>query len=283
MPDRADAHIHLFDGGFGGSFTHRPGVEIDEGELYASLAKDHGVKAALVVGYEEMDWAAGNNAYIARMAERYDWVRPVAFIDPARPPSLDVLEHFREQRFVGLSIYFFTEGKADQLPNVPDDVWAWLVRRRWLVSVNVRPKDLPAWRPILERHNDLRELVSHLGLPPRVGEPPDEGAARQALAPLCELARYPGVRVKLSGFYALTDPGHDYPHRAAWPYVEVLLNTFGPDRLVWGSDCTPCLDWVSFPQTLGLFGRMPFLTPDLRRRIEGENLLALLGEVSTGR
>ena len=63
MSERADAHIHLFEKGFQGSFTGRPGVQIDEAALYDSLAKDHNVKQALIVGYEGHDWAAGNNAY----------------------------------------------------------------------------------------------------------------------------------------------------------------------------------------------------------------------------
>ncbi len=43
---RADAHIHLFEGGYQGSFTARPGVRLAEAALYDSLARDHGVGAA---------------------------------------------------------------------------------------------------------------------------------------------------------------------------------------------------------------------------------------------
>jgi predicted TIM-barrel fold metal-dependent hydrolase len=59
--------------------------------------------------------------------------------------------------------------------------------------------------------------------------------------------------------------------------VEVLLEEFGASRLLWGSDFAPSLEWVSYPQTLGLLAEMPFLDEPGRRRIEGENLLALLG------
>ena len=31
---------------------------------------------------------------------------------------------------------------------------------------------------------------------------------RREIAPVLQLARYDGVRVKLSGFYAITTPGH---------------------------------------------------------------------------
>src|SRR5580765_1604933 len=169
MPDRADAHIHLFEGGFqGGSFTKRPGVRIDEAALYESLARDHHIKQALVVGSEGQAWSTGNNAFIARQASEHPWVRPVAYVDPAKPPSLDVLEHFREQKFVGLSFYIFGEERTSALQKISPDVWAWLVRHRWLVSVNAQGKNWSAWLPILKQFPELRLLASHLGLPPRV-------------------------------------------------------------------------------------------------------------------
>ena len=44
---KADAHIHLFEGGYqGGSLTSRPGVEVDELLCYQSLMKDHHIETA---------------------------------------------------------------------------------------------------------------------------------------------------------------------------------------------------------------------------------------------
>ena len=84
------------------------------------------------------------------------------------------------------------------------------------------------------------------------------------------------MRVKLSGFYALTEPWYDYPHELAWPYVEVLIEAFGVERLLWASDFSPHLNYQTFPQTLGLLWKMPFLGDGDRDRIAGENLLELL-------
>ena len=279
MADRADAHIHLFDGGFPESFTGRPGVKVDERLLYESLAKEHGVTAALVVGYEGLPWAAGNNAYIGKLAAEHKWIRPVAFFDPAKPPTIDALEELRRDRFVGLSFYILDDAAIRAVQAIDDHVWAWLDARRWIVSVNSRGPIIRGWEPVLERNKGLRLALSHLGLPKRVAEPPDAEQAKQALADVLTLSRFPNTAVKLSGFYAISDPGHDYPHRAAWPYVQTLLGAFGPSRLVWGSDFTPAIDQLTFPQTLGLFGHMPFLTAEHRAQIEGGNLLKLLAEI----
>lgn len=282
MPDRADAHIHLFQGGYqGGSLAHRPGVTFDEPRLYASLARDHRVAVALVVCYEGQAWAAGNNAHVADLAAQHPWIRPVAFVQPASPPAVAQLQRWQAAGFVGISLYILNPPEADAARRIPDPVWAWIAEHRWLVSINSRGPLWSLWPEILNRHGDLRLVLSHLGLPPAVAQAPSAAVAEAHLREVTALARFPGPRVKLSGFYACTDPRYDYPHRAAWPYVETLLASFGPERLVWGSDFSPSLDAVTFPQTLGLFTQMPFLAPADRQAIEGSNLLGLLEEVVT--
>jgi predicted TIM-barrel fold metal-dependent hydrolase len=279
MPDRADAHIHVFEHGYAEGFTARPGVRIDEGAVYTSLAGQHDVRRALVVGYEGEAWAGSNNAYIARLARQYAWMCPLAFVRPASltTAGLDALE---DQGFMGISMYLVQAADLPPLPDVDDTAWSWLARRRWPISLNSCCPFLAAWAGILERHPDLRLVVSHLGQPKRVARPPSAGEAAEALAGLLALARHPGPRVKLSGFYSITLPGHAYPHRAAWPYVEALAGAFGTGRLLWGSDFIPCLDDLTFPQTYSMFAEMPFLGPRDLEAIEGGNLLAMIEDVS---
>ncbi len=74
-------------------------------------------------------------------------------------------------------------------------------------------------------------------------------------------------------------PGHDYPHEAAWPYVDCVQSAFGVDRLLWASDYPPCLDWLSYPQTFSMFGKMPFFSTCDCQQIEGGNLHSLLAEI----
>ena len=279
MPDRADAHIHLFEGAYqGGSLTSRPGVSIKEAALYASFAMEHRVARALVIGYEGEEWAKGNNAYLAEMAAKHEWVAPVAFVDLANPPDVSALELLRDQGFVGLSLYVFNEAQKTGLGGVGGAVWEWLVRHRWLVSVNSRGKWWLAWTPILERHRDLRLIASHLGLPGRFAQPPPEGVAREAMSGVLALAAFPGTRVKLSGFYAISDPPHGYPHPAAWPCVALLKEAFGASRLLWGSDFSPSLDHVTFPQAVEVLDQIPCLSEDDRARIRGGNLLGLISD-----
>ena len=60
------------------------------------------------------------------------------------------------------------------------------------------------------------------------------------------------------------------------PLTEELFDHFGPDRLLWGSDFSPSLDFLSFPQTFELFNKMPFFRQENIKTILGENLISLL-------
>ena len=279
MTSRADAHIHLFAGGYRDkSFASRPGVTIDEAVCYQSLASEHGVVAALAVGYTGDPWCSDNNDYLANLNSHHDWIKPVACIGVASPPTVHDLELLREQGFVGVSLFVFDDD-AQKLDHISLEVWRWLDENNWLISVNSEPDRWPAWQPVLASFPRLRLLISHLGQPPEVTSLPEREKAASVMSPVIELAKYPGVHVKLSGFYSLTSPGHDYPHATAWPYIEQLIECYSVTRLLWGSDFSPCLDWVTFPQTLDLFDRIPFLNAQDVELIAGGNLVALFDEV----
>ena len=279
MTQRADAHIHLFSGGYqDSSLASRAGVAIDETVCYHSLALEWDVTAALVVGFGGEDWCVENNTYLAEQVGRYDWIRPLAYLTLDSQLRVDALEQLQQQGFVGVSLFLFDD-ESSGLAAVPDTFWHWIAQRNWLVSVNSQAAGWCDWAPILERFPDLRLLVSHLGLPPAVKEPAAAPQADAALQSVTELAKYQSVFVKLSGFYALTVPGHDYPHQAAWPYVKRLVEAFGSERLLWASDFSPCLDWVTFPQTFDLFQKMPFFSASDVAAITGGNLRRLLGAI----
>ena len=279
MTNRADAHIHLFAGGFRyKSFASRPGVTIDEAACFASLAREHNVTAALVIGYGGEDWCTENNEHLAEQSKRYDWIRPVAYIANDALLTDQDLENWQQQGFVGVSLYVSGDD-VERLERIPDIAWRWLEQRKWLVSVNSEGDAWRAWESVLARFPELRLLVSHLGQPAVASSAPGRQQAAEALRPVIELAKFPGVHVKLSGFYALTAPGHDYPHQAAWAYVEQLVESFSCNRLLWGSDFIPCLDWITYPQTLDVFGKIPFLSEADVAQITGGNLLALLTKI----
>lgn len=277
---RADAHAHLFKPGWAEALPESCRlVQPDEPTVYAGLAAKHRVKYLLAVGYEGEARFAGNNDFLASVAAQHPWVRPVAYFASPSDLSVTELEKWASKRFVGVSLYLFAGELIDSLGRVADDVWQWFARRKMLISVNAQGLHWRAWHAVLERHPQLRLVVSHLGLPAAVDVPLELDMAREGVSDVISLSSYQQVHVKLSGFYALSKPGHDYPHETAWPYVHALLEAFGADRLLWGSDFFPAADFLSFPQTYALFEKMCFLSESDRAKIEGANLIRLIDSV----
>src|SRR5207247_4943727 len=165
---------------------------------------------------------------------------------------------------------------VEAIQHAPQEVWAWLERHCWLISINARGESWLLFRKVLDRVPELRLLISHLGLPAPAEDLCDEKTARQRLSRVLGLASYPGPRAKASAFYALAKPGYAYPHRPAWPYLQLILEAFGRKRLLWGSDFSPSVEHVSFPQTFALLDEMPFLNEQDRNQIRGLNLLELI-------
>jgi L-fuconolactonase len=263
----ADAHIHLFEGGFAG-VTGGPPAGPDEVGAYERLREAHGVVRALVVGYEGDLEYAGNNDFVLGLARERDWIAPLAYLHATAPPPAEGLRELRARGAVGYSIYLPAEADAAAVAAWPHDVLAELAAQRAILSLNSPPPSTALLAPFVDAVEPCPVLFSHLGLPE-----PGAGTGQDQLAPLLALAGREHVRVKVSGLYGSSDP---FPHRRAWPFVDALVEAFGPARLLWGSDFSPALDHVSFAQTLDV-PPLEQLSAAEAAAIRGENLLRLLG------
>jgi L-fuconolactonase len=276
MSPRLDAHAHFFFPGFVGQLPENCRRQSpDEITLYQAHAQRHEIEQVLAVGYEEEPWAHGNNAYLASLAARYPWLRPVAYVGDPTQLTVAQLSSWQAQHFVGISLYVFNDEAAQALSHVNDEVWQWLAEQAWLISVNSRGDLWAAWKPILDRHPEVRLLIAHLGLPPALATAPDLDVARATLAPVLRLAAFPNVHVKFSGFYGISQPDYAFPHSTAWPYAQVVAEAYGTTRLIWGSDFSPALEAVSFPQTVEVLNAMPWLTAHDLTAIYYDNLARL--------
>ena len=97
----------------------------------------------------------------------------------------------------------------------------------------VRADQLPIGQMLAERAPDVTFILDHCGVPDVTGavlDPWREHIAR--------ISRLPNVNAKISGIVAYSGP--------AWtvdtirPYVEHVIDSFGWDRVVWGSDHPVC-------------------------------------------
>ena len=94
----------------------------------------------------------------------------------------------------------------------------------------VNPDALGAIDANCQRFPDTPVVIDHFA---RIGV---DGQIRDAdLAALCRLAHHRRTFVKLSAFYALGEK--KAPYLDLVPMIRKLLDAFGPERLMWATDC----------------------------------------------
>jgi len=93
----------------------------------------------------------------------------------------------------------------------------------------VRPRHLPAILQLVRRWPELRVVIDHGAKPEILAGRLDPWREQMAA-----LAVEPGVHCKLSGL--LTEAGETPTAEAVAPFAAHLIEVFGPDRLMWGSD-----------------------------------------------
>ncbi|MCX4387951.1 amidohydrolase [Micromonospora peucetia] len=271
---RADAHLHLFADGYPGRYGQSPAGG-DELAVYQAIRREHGIERALVIGYEGEPRFVGNNDHLARLAAAHDWIAAVAYVPPGGPVGAGGTGTWLSCGFVGVAAYLADHAAADAFTGWLTREAPTLNRAGALVSLNATPAATTRLGPAVAALDGCTVLFSHLGLPGEQTEVPTRDAARAILAPLTELARLPHVGVKISGLYAAGHPSHGFPHQAARPFVDLLLDRFGARRLHWGSDFSPSLDHVSFAQAADPIG-LDGLSAEDRDAVLGGNLLRAL-------
>ena len=172
-------------------------------------------------------------------------------------------------------------GLRPMVQDIPDD--AWLKRRdldpafEAMVAHGLVYDALTFPRhlgPLLYRlglHPDLSCVIDHASKP-RIAAGDLEGWKHDMRV----LARETDALVKLSGL--VTEAGDDWSVEALRPVVDHLIDCFGPERMVWGSDWPVCTlacsyaDWVSETDEL-----LRDLTDDERAMVWGGNAVRLYG------
>ncbi|MBG6165346.1 L-fuconolactonase [Labrenzia sp. EL_195] len=133
------------------------------------------------------------------------------------------------------------------------------------------PRHLENLSALLIRYPDMRVVIDHGSKPLIRDSLIDDWAASMK-----QLAADTNAFCKLSGL--VTEAKPDWSVDDLRPYVDHLLSTFGPQRILWGSDWPVCLlassyeRWVEATETL-----LNGLTPDEKDAVLGLNALRAYG------
>ena len=111
-------------------------------------------------------------------------------------------------------------------------------------DILVYERQLPAATALVDRHPDQVFVVDHVAKP-RIRE----GVVSPWRERMRELGRRPNVFCKLSGMVTEAD-ARAWTRATLEPYAEVVLEAFGPSRVMFGSDWPVCLAASSYSRWL---------------------------------
>jgi L-fuconolactonase len=143
-----------------------------------------------------------------------------------------------------------------------------LADRHLVYDLLVRPRELPAAITAARDFPHLRFVVDHLGKPPIA-----TGELEPWASLMGELAGLENVACNLSGMVTEADP-ETWQAADLLPYVRTVVDIFGPDRLMWGSDWPVCLLAADYARVLDttreVLGELDVLSDAADRAIFGE-------------
>jgi len=126
----------------------------------------------------------------------------------------------------------------------------------------MRPGELGDAAGLAARCPETRFILDHCGNPDLQAGPREREAWRRGIG---ELSRRPNVACKISGIVAGV-PKEGWGPELLAPVIDHCLDSFGPDRVVFGSDWPVCLLGATLAEWVGALQAVIHRRPDLERR-----------------
>ncbi len=224
---KVDCHCHVLDPGrypYRDDVKYRPaGQEIGTAVQFDALCEAYRVEHALLVG-PNSGYGEDNRCLldvIARSGGRFKGIAVVS-----NDASEDQLTHLKAQGIVGIAFNATYHGVDYYLGTEP--LIERLVGLDLFVQIQGEGDQMAALVRLVENRG-VKILVDHCGRPDLA-----LGLAQPGFAALCALGMSGRAVVKLSGLAKYSRMA--FPYEDAWPNVRALVDSFGLDRCLWGSD-----------------------------------------------
>ena len=238
-------------------------------ELLKQYMGEHGVDKAVLV---QPLYPGEDNSYVVDSAAADpEHLAAVCYVDPRKVDAAERLKYWVTDRGCkGLRMRPLVEGE-DKIFGKPESYIVWEVAQNLGIAVNLLMdcEHIPVLSEIAERFPKVPLLIDHMAHP-------DVRAGRNspAFASLLSISKFPQISIKVTGYY--------YHSNESWPYTDchdifkALYETFGPKRLIWGSDFPHVILNSSYASVLALQERYyTFLTDVDLAFIMGGNANAL--------
>jgi len=228
-----DAHQHFWElarGDYGWLTPALAPIDRDFGpsDLRPILGR-HGIARTVLIQAAPTE---AETRYLLDIANRTDFVAGVVGWTDFEAPEAP-------NRIAALAANPSLLGLRPMVQDIPDDDWllrpglapafAAMTAHDLVFDALVLPRHLPRLLSVIERHPGLDIVIDH-GAKPEIRDRRFEPWASD----MRRIAEAPQVVCKLSGLATEAELG--WTVESLRPYIERLLELFGPSRLLWGSD-----------------------------------------------
>lgn len=199
-------------------------------ENLQAIIQDSGVSKTVVVQAHQ---SIEESLWLLKFAEDYDFIAGVvAWVDLTDPEVGRVLDNFNENpKLVG--IRHLVHDEMDDAWLMRDSVVRGLreVGNRGLTyDLLLRPNHIKYIPHLVEKIPELRMVVDHIAKPDIAS-----GELEPWATDIAVVADIPGIYCKVSGMVTQADHSN-WKIDDLKPYASHVLEQFGPDRIMWGSD-----------------------------------------------
>ncbi|MFA1610854.1 amidohydrolase family protein [Halobellus rubicundus] len=211
-----------------------------------------GVDEAVVVGYPICDWT--DNWYTLRAAAEHDRLYGIVMLDPFADDAAAQLRRCMETDGI-LGVRLGAACPYDRMwetfdPDVTwlrdaveeTDFWEAAVETDAAVQILCDHRQLDQAIELVEAYPELSYLFDHFA---HAG--PKTPTDRGTFARFEELAAFDSVAVKVSEVPHISESA--FPYADMHDHVRWFLDTFGRERVVWGSDYPNVSDITAYPET----------------------------------
>lgn len=210
------------------------------------LLEQHNMDGCVAV---QADQSETETDFLIRLAEQNDFIKGVVGWADLRAPNIkERLEHYRQFHCVK-GFRHILQGEKDRAlllhPAFKKGISA-LQQSGFTFDILIFPDQLKFTQELVAAFPDQKFVLDHIAKPNiREKKVDDWEKAISGLAP------YKNLYCKISGLVTEADwerwqPG-DFKH-----YLDIVVATFGTDRILFGSDWPVCLLAASYSQTLGV-------------------------------
>jgi L-fuconolactonase len=270
-----DAQVHCYERNHPGRPWHEALVGPPEvtGDDMIKAMDSVGVDGALLISVFTMYRFDASYAVSVRNAHpnRFALIKPV---DPNDPKVGETIASWaRTDGTVAIRIMMRPEVSSDPADPGVNRVLAEAARHDL-------PVNLLCWgrtdqvSKLAERNPNTQIVIDHLGLQ-QPFEPPAPAQPWADLPKLLALAPHRNIAVKITG--ACTLSHEKFPYKDIWDGVCRIIDTFGLDRCMWGTDWTRAVKLLTYKEGVDAFRVTDRLSDSDRAQLMGGTLEKVYG------